>query len=120
MANIAAWALFGLGIGHIIFGLARYRRPLLEVVAAGYVGQFDKSEQARTAFWFLIFGPALMLLGLVAEHAVALGELALLRQIGFVLVGTCVAGALAFPKSPFPVGLVIGLLLLAVGLGWVV
>ncbi|MEO8151766.1 MAG: DUF6463 family protein [Rhizobacter sp.] len=120
MANIAAWALFGLGFAHIVFGLIRFRKPLLEAVAAGYVGQFNQTEQRRTAFWFIILGPSLMLMGLVAVHTVALAEFALLRQIGSVLVGTCVAGALAFPKSPFLLGLVIGLLLLAAGYGWVV
>lgn len=119
MANIAAWALFWLGLAHIVFGAIRFRKPLLEAIAAGYVGQFNQTEARRTAFWFIILGPSLMMLGLVAVHAVALAEWALLQQIGLVLVGTCVAGALAFPKSPFPLGLVIGLLLLAAGQGWV-
>lgn len=76
MANAVAWFMFFLGIGHIGFGLVRFNGPVLDAVSAGLIGQFAEPEVRRTAFWFLIFGPLLMLAGHVGLHAVAKGDLA--------------------------------------------
>ena len=56
MARTIAWSLFALGLAHIIFGLTRFRVPLIEALSAGLVGQFAEPEIRRTAFRFRPFG----------------------------------------------------------------
>lgn len=118
MANAAAWFMFLLGIGHIVFGLVRYRGPVADAVSAGFVGKFAAPEVRRTAFWFLIFGPLLMLAGQVGIHAVAQGDLVLLRLLGIYAFITAILGLAAFPKSPFWAPLFVSPVLIAVGYGW--
>ncbi len=117
MSNVVAWALFALGIAHIAFGLVRYKVPLAEATSAGFVGQFKAPEIRRTAFWFLIVGPLTVLAGHTAVHAVAVGDLALLRVVGTYALITAVIGVAAFPKSPFLALLIISPLLIAAGYG---
>lgn len=118
MINTIAWLLFVLGIGHIVFGLIRFRVPLAEACRDGFVGKFETSEARRAAFWFMIFGPLLIGIGHAAIHAVSSGDLALLRIIGAYALFTSLAGVTAFPKSPFVVAMVLSLLLVAGGYGW--
>jgi hypothetical protein len=115
MATTFAWLLFALGIAHIGYAFAKFREPLLAGVTAGIVGQFSTPEVRRTAFWFTMFGPLLMLAGQVAVHAAETGDLGLYRLVGFYLLGVSVVGALVLPKSPFLVGLAISVLLVAAG-----
>jgi hypothetical protein len=110
--------MFLLGVGHVIFGLVRYKGPVVEAVSAGFIGKFAVPEVRRTAFWFLIFGPLLMLAGQVGIHAVAVGDLALLRLLGIYALIMAVLGVAAFPKSPFWAPLVVAPVLVAVGYGW--
>ena len=117
MANAAAWFMFLLGVGHIAFGLVKFKGPLMSAVSAGFVGQFAVPEVRRTAFWFVIFGPLLMLAGHVGLHAVAQGDLALLRILGAYTLATSVLGLAAFPKSPFWAPLVIAPVLIAASYG---
>ena len=72
MAATTAWLLFVLGVGHVVYGFVKFREPLLSGLAAGVVGQFTSPEVRRTAFWFVMFGPLLMLAGQVAIHAVGI------------------------------------------------
>ena len=118
MANIAAWFIFALGIGHIIYGLVKFRSPLAAAVSAGFVGQFEASEIRCTAFWFVMFGLLLTLTGQTAVHAVASGDLALLKVIGFYALITSVIGVSAFPKSPFWAPLFVSPLVIAAGYGF--
>ena len=117
MALILAWTLFILGFGHIAYGFAKFRVPLLESAAAGYVGQFSVSDARRVAFWFVIFGPLLILAGHVAIHAVQAGDLPLLRLVGTYMSVISVIGVAAFPKSPFLAGVVVSPLLIAASYG---
>jgi hypothetical protein len=72
----------------------------------------------RTAFWFLIFGPLLMLAGHVGIYAVALGDLELLRILGIYASITAMLGIAAIPRSPFWAALLVAPVLFAVGYGW--
>ncbi|NRF65534.1 hypothetical protein HLB44_00920 [Aquincola sp. S2] len=116
MALTLAWSLFALGIAHVVFGVLRFKEPLLGALADGFVGQFSAHESRRTAFWFLMAGPQLMLAGQVALHAVSHGQPGLLRLIGVYLLVCSAIGVAAFPKSPLPVALVLSVLLLVVPL----
>ena len=117
MANAVAWFMFILGIVHIIFGLVRFKGPVWDAVSAGFVGKFAVPEVRRTAFWFLIFGPLLMLAGQVGIHAVAHGDLELLKVLGLYAFATAVVGVAAFPKSPFWAPLFVAPVLIAAGYG---
>lgn len=117
MALTLAWILFVLGFGHIAYGLAKFRVPLIGAAAAGYIGQFSVDDARRAAFWFVIFGPLLVLAGHVAIHAVQVGDLPLLRLVGAYMSAISVAGFAAFPKSPFLAGMVVSPLLLVASYG---
>jgi Family of unknown function (DUF6463) len=117
MANAAVWFMFFLGIVHIVFGVVRYKGPVWDAVSAGYVGKFATPEVRRTAFWFLIFGPLLMLAGHVGIHAVTQGDVELIKILGLYALATAVLGVSAFPKSPFWAPLFVSPVLIAVGYG---
>jgi len=119
MSSPIPWLLFLLGIAHVIYGSLKFKQPLLEALAAGFVGQFGLPEIRRSAFWFVMFGPLLMLAGQVAIHAAAINDPYLMRLVGRYLFVVSALGALALPKSPFLVGLAISLLVLAVGYGFI-
>ena len=63
MAIIAAWILVILGLGHTAFGVVMFKKPLVEAVRAGFVGQFVDHPDRDEAFWFMIFGPLLVMGG---------------------------------------------------------
>lgn len=118
MSNLIAWLLLLLGVAHIGYGLVKFKAPLSEVMAAGFVDQFKTSELRRTAFWFVAFGPLLMLAGHAAIHAVAIGDLGLLKIIGGYALVISLVGVAAFPRSPFLASLIVSPLLIAAGFGW--
>ncbi len=117
MINAVAWFMFVLGIGHIIYGLIKFKSPVTDAISAGFVGKFYAPEVRRTAFWFLIFGPLMMLAGHVSIHAVAVGDLALLKILGIYSFVTALIGIAAFPKSPFWAALIASPFLIAAGYG---
>ena len=117
LATVSSWALFALGATHIVFGVIKFREPLSQAVASGFVGKFAAPELRRTAFWFVMFGLPLLLVGHVAVRAAGGGDLALLGLIGAYVFAISLIGVAAFPKSPLPVSLVISVLLLLAGLG---
>ena len=119
MSPILPWTLFALGVGHILYGCVKFRAPLKEAVASGFVSKFSNPEVRRTAFWFVMFGPMLMLAGQVTIHAAAVGDAHLVRLVGAFLFGVSAVGVCAIPKSPFLAGLAISVLLLALGFGYV-
>jgi hypothetical protein len=117
MSNLVAWAQFVLGVMHILYGIIRFKVPLTEAVSAGFIGKFQASEARRTAFWFLMFGPLLILSGHIAIHAVAINDLAVLRIIGTYTLALSVVGVAAFPKSPFWASILLAPLLIAASYG---
>lgn len=119
MANAASWFIFALGIGHLVFGFLKFAGPVADALSAGFIGQFAEPEVRRTAFWFLIFGPLLMLVGQVGIHAVSRGDLALIKILGIYVFATAVLGVAAFPASPFWAPLVVAPVLIAVGYEWI-
>jgi len=119
MAVVAAWILVTLGAGHIVVGLIRFKKPLAEAMRAGLVGQFVGDRDRLTAFWFMIFGPLLVMSGHTAVHAATAADEELLKIIGFYLLAIGAGGSLALPKSPFWAGLVSALILIGAGYGWI-
>jgi hypothetical protein len=119
MVIIAAWILVVLGLGHTAVGVILFKKPLAEALSAGFVGQFEHYPDRRAAFWFMIFGPLLIMGGHLAIHAVNTADAGLLKIIGFYLLAVAAAGSLALPHSPFWVGLVASLVFIGAGYGWV-
>jgi hypothetical protein len=119
MAKAVAWAVFALGVAHIIFGILRFREPLTVAVLAGFSGQFMLPEIRRTAFWFLMCGPMFMLVGHLAIHAVAQGDDDTLRLIGIYMLVPSLVGVVAFPVSPLWAPLLLSLPLIAAGYGFI-
>lgn len=117
MANILAWFLFALGIGHIFYGLVKFREPVAAAVTEGFVNKFKTPEARRTALWFLMFGFLLVFAGNTATHAVGNADLPLLRLVGFYLLAISLVGFAALPKSPFMVGAILSPLIIAAGYG---
>jgi hypothetical protein len=117
MPKAIAWIFWGLGVAHLIYGALRYREPLRAALVDGYINQFAQTEVRRTAFWFMAFGPLLMLAGHTLVHAVSTGDLALVRIIGWYQLVIGLAGLAAFPKSPFIVATALAPLVLCVGYG---
>jgi Family of unknown function (DUF6463) len=114
MSRTIAWAVFILGCIHIVFGIIRFKVPLADALAAGFIGQFTAPEIRRTA----LCGPLFMVAGHIAIRAVALGDLNLLKIIGVYMLLSSIVGVLAFPSSPLWAPLVLSALLLAAGYGW--
>jgi hypothetical protein len=119
MSRWIAWSVFILGVAHVMFGMLRFRGPLLDAVMAGFSGQFAAPEIRRTAFWFLLIGPMLMLVGQLAVRAVDHGDLGALRLIGLYMLCAGVIGVAAFPRSPLWALVLLSLPMLAVGVGLV-
>lgn len=114
MKRAAAWTVFVLGLAHIVFGVLRFKAPLAEALAAGFVDQFRHSEARRAAFWFLMCGLLLTLVGQLAVRAVAAGDPGALKTIAHYALGASILGIAAFPYSPLWSLLVLGLALLVV------
>jgi hypothetical protein len=117
MTLVAAWILVALGVGHTVVGLVRFKKPLAEAIRAGFVGQFVGYPDRRTAFWFMIFGPLLVMVGHMAIHAANAADRELLKIIGFYLLAISALGSLAHPTSPFWAGLVSALIFIGAGYG---
>ena len=115
MSKAVAWAVFILGVAHIFFGVARFREPLLGALMDGFIGQFAVPEIRRTAFWFVIAGPLVMLMGHLAIHAVSVGDFKVLKVIGAYMLIFSAVGVAAFPASPLWAPLLLSLLLIALG-----
>jgi hypothetical protein len=95
-----------------------FKKPLVGAVRDGFVGQFVDHPDRNEAFWFMIFGPLLVMGGHLAIHAVNTADGRLLRIIGFYLLAISVVGSLAAPDSPFWAALVSSAVLICAGYGW--
>ena len=96
-----AWVIAVLGALHILLGLIRFRTPLKQIIKSGYVGRFGDSDLNRSAFWFIIFGPLLMLVGHVAVYAASSNNAELLKIIGSYLLVISAVAVVSVPKAPF-------------------
>lgn len=111
--------LIVLGVLHVIFGLIQFKAQLRETIAEGFVGCFMRSDTRRLAFWFILVGPLLTLIGQVALRAIQTSDTGLLLTIGLYLAGTAAVGVLAFPKSPLWVLVPPAAIFIGAGVGWI-
>ncbi|KAF9288855.1 hypothetical protein BGZ68_010487 [Mortierella alpina] len=125
--------LYMTGIGHNIVGLLmpQVRRPFMEALKAGYVGQLESTVERRHAFWFFMGGVNLYMMGKLVQWYLSpetnedegqrdfkdkprdrlqRSNRILPRELGIWFVAVGIAGAAALPRSGF-------YLLIAQGLG---
>src|SRR5262245_17353178 len=119
MAVVAAWILIALGVGHTVVGLVGFKKPLREAIRAGFVGQLVGYPDRQLAFWFMIFGSLLILVGHMAIHAANAADRELLKIIGFYLLAISAVGSFAQPTSPVWLGLMSALSFIGAGFGWI-
>ena len=102
--------LIAVGAWHTAFGVWWFAAPLAEAVRAGGWNAVGWSPGRRPlAFWFLVVGAVVLLLGVLVND-VELQRRPIRRSVGWALVALAVVGGAAVPISGFWV-------LLAPGLG---
>jgi len=78
-----------------------------QLLERGVVPYFER----EAAFWFMLYTPILVLIGVVTRRALEVRDVVLLRFIGWTLLATGGVGAVAMPISGFWI---------VVALGWLV
>jgi hypothetical protein len=120
MSRRTGFLLMATGIGHFLVGLVLFHQPLAAIVREGIVNSIPPQLADRlggadfgreAAFWFVLYGPLLCLLGQIANRALERRDTVILRLLGWNLLATGAAGALIMPLSGF--WFVIGLAVLA-------
>lgn len=119
MANFISWFLVVFAILHLLVGVIRFRPAFVEAVKSGFVGQFSTLELRKTAFWFMISGLLVMLIGHLGIQAASQGDLRFFKTTGIYLFVVSMLGISAVPKSPFWGLLLASLGCLACGFEWV-
>ncbi|WP_342378995.1 DUF2867 domain-containing protein [Myxococcus stipitatus] len=69
MRTTTGTLLMVIGGLHQLVGLALYREPLLEIARAGIVGSVDDMGPRASAFWFLVAGLGMVMMGGLAHWA---------------------------------------------------
>ncbi|GEC92875.1 DUF6463 family protein [Brevibacillus brevis] len=91
------------GLLHTVVGLFLYAEPLQQIVANGFWNAVGREEVA--AFWFMMFGFLLMLLGYMADWLMKKKGMETPAAFGWTILGICVVGAIAMPASGFWLGI---------------
>lgn len=107
MISFVGYVLIALGIGHTVTGIILFRTALAALFRDGFVNALLPHLDRRLAFWFLMFGVILFLLGQVTLYADATGDTYLLKVVGWYALGIGAVGATAMPRSPFWIALII-------------
>jgi len=108
-------------VAHALVGLAIFHDPLVAIARDGFVNGVEPQLLARglpayfdreAAFWFMLYAPILLMIGLVTRRAIETQDVVALRLIGWTMLFTGGAGVLALPISGFWIVLVLGGLVL--------
>jgi uncharacterized membrane protein len=119
MILVLAWVIVALGIIHCLLGFILFRQPIAAAIKEGLFGRFVGIIERRVAFWFTIFGPMLLLSGHVLVNATSNNNFSLVRIVSSYLFAVSIIGAIASPKSPFSVTLIVTGLLMAASFGMI-
>ena len=114
----ATWSLVVLGVLHVVMGFVRFRHSFAAVLREGVIDKFKENDARRVAFWFTILGPLLIAVGHIGVRAANASDFEVIKIIGIYLFVTSVLGVISFPKSPLWAPLILSLVLLAGGYGW--
>jgi uncharacterized membrane protein len=96
-------ALVAIGVGHAACTLLLFPDGIAAITARGVAGAItlESPREAHAAFWFGLFAPALVFMGWVASHALAVGDRTLLELLAWFLFATAVVGVVVMPVSGF-------------------
>jgi uncharacterized membrane protein len=110
-------ALVAIGVGHAACTLLLFPDGIAAITARGVAGAItlESPREAHAAFWFGLFAPALVFMGWVASHALAVGDRTLLELLAWFLFTTAVVGVVVMPVSGFWAVLVVSLAMMRVG-----
>jgi uncharacterized membrane protein len=109
-------ALVSIGAVHLAATFVLFPEAGATIVDEGVAGAISTTSRGdvKAAFWFALFGPALMFLGWMTSHALVRGDRALLGGLAWCLVGTAVVGVVIMPWSGFWAVLAVGAIMLRV------
>jgi len=112
MRKRAGYILMGIAVLHEVVGLAFYSEALVEIAQAGVVNAVVPPYWQRdAAFWFLMFGVLLFLIGWVAQWA--LDEVGYVPSfIGWGVLLMCAVGIVFMPASGLWLGLPVAWMML--------
>jgi hypothetical protein len=97
---VGRW-LAGVGILHILFGVAAFADPLREIAADGFWNAVDAYPDRSLAFWFVFAGPLIVLLGALVDRVEARAPVELPRFLGWTLLIFALLGGILMPLSGF-------------------
>ena len=97
---VGRW-LAGVGILHILFGVAAFADPLREIAAEGFWNAVDAHPDRSVAFWFVFAGPLIVLLGALVDWVEAHAPVGLPRFLGWTLLVFALLGGILMPLSGF-------------------
>jgi hypothetical protein len=110
MIRTVARCLVAIGIVHSLFGLVLYRAPLSAIAGEGFVATVLPPHVDReAAFWFVLFGPILVMLGQVVGRAARRDDAGIVRLIGAWLLAGGMVGVIVMPVSGFWLLIAVGL-----------
>ena len=121
---LPARLIFATAIGHVLVGVTLFHEPLAAIwqdgvlnsvggLPGGFVGSSIGSFNGGSprlgvpalerllAFWFVLFGPALWMIGQIVQRAVARPDPRVLRVVGWDLLAIGALGAAIMPISGF-------------------
>jgi hypothetical protein len=110
--RVVGYLLIAVGVAHAVTGIAKYHQPLAAMLQEGFVDAVRPHLDRLLAFWFMLFTAILFLAGHITLHAAASRSTYLVRLTGWYLLIIGAIGALAIPKSPFWIAVVIAPVLL--------
>lgn len=108
--------LFVTAVGHVLVGLVLFREPLAAIWRDGiinsigpqflpgaesWLGSVRPPFERAAAFWFVLFGPLLWMIGQVVRRAAERSDPQLLRIIAWDLLGIGIVGVVIMPISGF-------------------
>ena len=99
------------GILHTIVGVIGYWKPLWTIIQSGVFNAVEPHFDRTTAFWFLIAGGLMIMLGQIVDWALATtGKLP--RSLGLGMIITAIVGIVIMPISGFWLILIEGIIAL--------
>jgi hypothetical protein len=105
--------LLGTGVLHTLVGVLAYRQPLLDILGAGQWMSVTGHRGREAAFWFLLFGVVLMMLGQFVRWALRRAG-TLPASLGWSLLALGLLGVAFMPDSGFWLVLPQGWMVLAI------
>ena len=100
MRRYAGQLLMGTGVLHTVLGVLGFRRTLVELHRARYLGAIGRDPERNAALWCLTTGALLVALGQLARSTQArTGDVP--RSLGWSLLAIAAPGVVLLPASGF-------------------